>query len=224
MYENYIFRAYFPPCMVTELVVDEQVSPCELATVGIHSRQLHLKALINSFDQVWEGMVWAKHLLVLYAYPFNDSIQPTHHDEFAKHLTTSVILLEGLLDGLMILDKTHPSRRITFQNSRFETSSVMRLIQIQMLGLKSVGKGSELYTDFWSIANFWKHYFPYTLLPTSKGARVLHDVYVPLDEVVTTGPLMYDIFIPMYNCTQALLHEMSKKLAVNEPIADELLW
>lgn len=224
MYENCLLSSYFPPRYVAERSVDEQVTPCELATIGIHSRQLHLKALINSFDQVYDGLVWTKHLLVLYSFPFNDDMKPTHHDEFAKYLTTSVILLEGLLDGLMILDKGRPSRNVTFQNSRFKTSPVLLLIQQQMLELKSVGEGSEIYTDFWSIANFWKHYFPYMMLPTSKDARLIHDVYVPLSEVITSGPLMYDIFVPMYNCTRALLLEMCKHLKVNEPIADELTW
>ena len=225
LYDASVYRAYFPPRSLSLLSTDYQVSPCNLAKVNIPSQQVHLKALINSFNHVWDGMFDTKHMLMLSMFPLSDE---TNHEQFTSDLVSSVLRLQGLLDGLMILWHG-PDSNITFYSRSFRDHK-MDHIREQMLALKTVPGTSnesthtELYADFWSIANLWKHYFPYTLLPKCKGTRLLHDVYVNLDETQESGPLMYDIFVPMYNLTRQLLEHASLLYAVDEYIEDDLTW
>ena len=188
--------------------------------------QLHLKALIHSFNNVWYGLYWTKHSLMLYTFPeaATSDTDTDYHETFAHELVTSVVLLQGLLDGLMILSEG-AAPDVNFHSRNF-CDHKMRDIRKQMMMLKSVGDETrpELYADFWGIANFWKHYFPYTLLPTCRGSRSIHDVYVKLGDNIVSGPLMHDLFVPMYNLTRKLLDRMSIFLALNEKIEDSLTW
>ena len=43
-------------------------------------------------------------------------------------------------------------------------------------------------------------------------------LYVKLGDNIVSGPLMHDLFVPMYNLTRKLLDRMSIFLAVNEKI------
>ena len=146
--------------------------------------QLHLKALIHSFNNVWYGLYWTKHSLMLYTFPeaATSDTDTDYHETFAHELVTSVVLLQGLLDGLMILSEG-AAPDVNFHSRNF-CDHKMRDIRKQMMMLKSVGDETrpELYADFWGITNFWKHYFPYTLLPTCRGSRSIHDVYVKLGD------------------------------------------
>ena len=177
------------------------VKPVELAA-GIPTEQLHFKALVNSLIAARTGLVWVIHQLQMSSDP--DFALTFNINQFAKDMTTSTILLEGLLDGLMILEQSTPSQSINFRNHKFPDGE-MQLIQLRMLGLQSSSTTSAYYANFWTVANFWKHYFPFQSLPTQKNTWRVCDIIVKFPDTTESGPIIFDLIVPNFTCARELL-------------------
>jgi hypothetical protein len=212
--ESVFLRCYFPPPPLTIFQIPSE----GIAHVDIYSKDLHFRALTNSFRVVENKLSYTKYQLENFHSYIN-------FEQFADQLVSGIMQLEGLLDGLMIFSHPTPSHGLTFKNAEFPDARMEELRQ-EMLYMISIGDtDSDTYTDFWSIANFWKHYYPFIMIPTKrKPYRCCDDVYVKLSHACYSGPLMHDIFIPIFNTCRDLLDRAAKIHNFKESIPPKIQW
>lgn len=80
------------------------------------------------------------------------------------------------------------------------TDPVMRQIQEDMKAYKSSSRpGTGAFAEFWGLANFWKHYFPYMPSPSHFSRQRVMDFMVELGGGEKSGPVLYDLIIPVFN-------------------------
>ena len=173
-----------------------------------------------AFKRIRDGLAY-----ILTALHNFESEWPYYDPDAAAHqLTVSTILLEGLLDGLIILGKDKPSSSMSFYKTDLTNPDILS-IQQHMRGLRSHHPLSTTHADFWTIADFWKHYFPYMMLPTrvvssTNGNLMLADYIIMLGEGdnCKSGPIVNDIIVPMFNSTRQLLLKTNIMMGASEEI------
>jgi hypothetical protein len=71
-------------------------------------------------------------------------------------------------------------------------------------------KTHNAYTDFWQLANFWKHYYPHqpSVIMFPKGFL---DIQVNLGQGLS-GPVVRDIIVPAYSDAVLPLEMMAPAL------------
>ena len=120
-------------------------------------------------------------------------------DEVADALSVSVIKLQGVMDGFIMLDQpdqTELTRAMSFQRTDLR-EQVLRDKQQELKSLQSSkwpGRGT--YVDFWGIADFWKHYMPYQPPPSEFTQQNINDYELNLGGGSSSGPIFIDLVVP----------------------------
>lgn len=122
--------------------------------------------------------------------------------------------MEGLLDGLIILDQQTPAGNMSFTRTNF-TSQQAAAVQTSMKQCESSQvQGVGAYADFWSVADFWKHYMPFQPEPSEFGRERVRDFSVSLGNGETSGPVVHDLIKPVFNGAVQLAHILSQQLGL----------
>ena len=170
---------------------DIQAKPKELIP-KISSRLLHIRSLCSGLKNIKDHLV-----VVLDALRrCDDSEWCLYEDKIAHKLTAGTILLAGILDGLVVCAGNH----VIDKSTSFYTSNLHRpdLVTLQD-EIKALSSGSSRYADFWTIVNFWKHYYPYQPRPSQFTREQVRDFSVNIGEGKSTGPILHDLIVPTFN-------------------------
>lgn len=177
-----------------------QAKPSDLA-LKIPSPQLHFRSLANALGHIRSNMVYVMHALQRW----EDHEWPAVEDTVARELSSGTMFLGGVLDGMVILEAGlsgggQPAASMSFERTTFGDAR-LRAAQDAAKALKSTGReGQPLYADFWTLANFWKHYFPYQPRPTVFDRfGGVKDISVALGDGSNSGAVMRDLLVPTFN-------------------------
>lgn len=117
-------------------------------------------------------------------------------------MSDGVVGLEGVLDGLVMLDQADQAElthRMSFKVTQLQDQQ-MRAEQNQLMDLKSSEwPGQGTYVDFWAIADFWKHYMPYQPRPSEFSRQGVKDYQLQLGNGSKSGPIFTDLIVPVFN-------------------------
>ena len=76
----------------------------------------------------------------------------------------------------------------------------MKKLQDSMKAYKSSSRPEiGAFADFWALADFWKHYYPFLPLPEAFSKQRVRDFKVGLGLGEYSGPVLHDLIIPVYN-------------------------
>lgn len=176
-----------------------QARPKDLAH-QIPSGELHFRSLANALRHVRHSMSYVSDALQRW----DDDEWPRVEDAVARELSSATMFLSGILDGMVILEARlsgqEPTTSMSFERTSFN-SAELRKIQEETKALKStLLDGQPLYADFWTLSNFWKHYFPYQPRPSAfTRSAVARDFSVPLSSGCGSGPILHDLLVPTFN-------------------------
>lgn len=183
----------------------------------------HFQSLLAAFQRVRDGLTSTLRVLEqdIGDWPFFDPKLAI------EKLMTSSILLEGLLDGLCILvQELHSDSDELAVPASFCTTDFpypeMASIQQEMRNVRSNHPDGLLYVNFWTMVEYWKHYYPHTMLPSRIGRCKDYCIKLGLGDQDTSGPIMKDIILPTFNATRQLLLLLKAKLGTDDAIPDAL--
>ena len=132
----------------------------DIAKIMIQGKKLHVKAIHEALMLVRQELELVRTGLAVFALPDTDrGVFDVKHMGVTLARTTA--LLVGLLDALIICSAAVPSKDHSFHKFEFDDPQLKQL-QKNIKDLRSPPNGN---LDFFALANFWKHYFPYNLLP-----------------------------------------------------------
>lgn len=197
---------------IVKLFVRErtQVNPVELAA-ALPGRRLHLKSIVTGLRYLRSDFQYVIHAVLYYG---SGDYQAYDDDTVSRKLTSSTVLLEGLLDGLIIcsLDEgSSPTPGMSFKRTAFDNQE-LQSIQEQVKDLKSYSESSaSTYADFWTIADFWKHYLPCLPRPTEFERLGVYDFQVHLGSNLS-GPLLHDLVVPTFNHACSIVKILGRQL------------
>jgi hypothetical protein len=190
-----------------------QAAPLDLAS-HLPGRITHLRAIAFGLRSVRLDL---RHVIRQLDYYESDDMNGYDADTLCVSLTTATVMLEGLLDGLIFCEldpQIKPSRKMNFQKTKFGAID-LRSHQDRILELKSYSNSNRVtYADFWTIADFWKHYLPYQPRPVlfEKGGC---DIQVNLGDGVS-GPIVKGLIVPVYNATCDIVENLSRRYGVED--------
>ena len=176
-----------------------QAKPSDLA-LKIPSPRLHFRSLANALGHIRSNLAFVMHALQRW----EDHEWPTVEDTVARELSSATMFLGGVLDGMVILEAglsgAQPAASMSFERTTFGDAR-LRTAQDAAKALKSSGQdGQPMYADFWTLANFWKHYFPYQPRPSVfERFGGVKDISVALGDGSNSGPVMRDLLVPTFN-------------------------
>lgn len=203
-YDRQLVSLFFSPSQATPQQIAQRKP----------GRRLHLIALITSLWNLLPSIqyvVWALENV-------RDEDWMDVKDTFGYHLSTFTVMLEGILDAFIIAalqDHTPPTRNMSFTTTSFDDVELRR-IQERMKSLKSERiPGQHVWADFWSIANFWKHYMPFLNRPSEFSVQHVRDVCIEFGDF-SSGPVIIDLVIPIYNGACDIVTRMASVYHVNE--------
>ena len=198
-YDSKLLNMFFPP----------QARPMDLAR-GIPGKLMHLRSLTNALRFARNGLMYTKQSLSMDAHEW-----PFHEDTVSRELSASTLILEGLLDGLIILDNDDPAAGMSFTRTPFKQQR-LQTIQSQMKDLRSADtQNSRVYADFWSLADFWKHYFPYQPRPSKFEHQGVIDFQINLG-CGKSGPLLHDLVFPVFNGARQIILQKARELGLDD--------
>lgn len=159
------------------------------------------------------------------------------------HLSAACTMIAGALDGMAILasmrsDNLTNLGTITFSNMAFSSLYAAReqttLLELRSPRLppqhsKTTHNSQDVYVDFFSVTNFWKHYMPLPPLPKFFEKERVFDfqlefggIGVTIKKLTVTacacgtgttnehsGPVLHDLLIPAYDCACNILHSLA---------------
>ena len=193
---------------ILKLFFGTQASPVDLAG-SIPGKLMHLRSLANALSFARNGLMYTKQSLLADAHAW-----PYIEDTVARELSASVLILEGLLDGLVILDSEVRERGMSFNRTMF-TQQSLQTIQTELRDLKSAHEqNSTVYADFWSLADFWKHYFPYQPRPSVFERQGVIDFQINLGDG-KSGPLLHDLVFPVFNGARRIILHKAGELGLD---------
>jgi len=191
-----------------------QVRACDMA-LNIPSKRLHFRSLANALLNVRSSLMYVMDALQRW----DDNEWPSVEDTFARELSAGTMALGGVMDGLVILELpelTAPKTAMSFERTPF-TDVVLRVLQEAAKQLRSALSTSQAtYADFWSLVNFWKHYFPYQPRPSVfERSGNVRDLKVALGSGDFSGPIVRDLIVPTFNLVCTMMRTLS--LGLQEP-------
>jgi hypothetical protein len=175
----------------------------------IPSPRLHFRSLANALQHVRNSLAYVLDALQRW----DDAEWQAVEDTVARELSSGTMFLGGILDGLVILEAslsgaaaaagrapTAAMSAMSFERTPFGLAP-LRALQDAAKGLRSCERPDQArYADFWTLVNFWKHYFPYQPRPSvfvrHGGAR---DIRVALGGGCDSGPVLRDLLVPTFN-------------------------
>ena len=194
-------------------------SPCVHVCPQAHPRELsrvtgsllHFRALNNALNCARSDISYVRHALETVDIEDWQKIE----DTVAANLSSATLRLAGALDGMIILankladPKFVPQSDMSFTRTQF-IDIHLRSIQERMKVCRSVFDPlvSVQYADFWTVSDFWKHYFPYQPRPSHFTRDNLRDFQVELGNCAS-GPIMHDVIYPIFNGAADLLHHIA---------------
>lgn len=208
---------------------DPQAHPRELAR-HVPSHALHLRAINNAFKCARNDILYVRHALAAE----EDDTWAFVMDTVAACLSGATLRLAGGLDALVILENSHadpsfiPASSMTFCRTSFKNVA-MQSIQEQMKALKSPTdeqirdcRNTQVvaYADFWTLADFWKHCFPYQPKPSVSEQQGLRDFVVNLHGG-DSGPIMHDLIYPVFNAAVDIVHKLAR--VIGAPVDIDLV-
>ena len=147
-------------------------------------------------------------------------------DAMAEKMTTATVRLEGLLDAIVICE--HPSD-ISLKSSInfFRTDLTARDIRRNQDSIRELRSFSttnrDTYVDLWGVADFWKHYLPWTPRPVQFDGGY-YDIQINLADG-HSGPLLHDLIVPAFNGACRIVVNMSRRLGIEDLCAlEEIKW
>ena len=218
---------------------DTQAKPVQLS---LPSRILHIRALCSGLFHVKQDLIFVLDSLQRFD---DDSEWGLYEDKVAHELTAGTIILAGILDGLIMCYLFHntPDRSTSFCNTAFQRPD-LRKIQQSINDLKSMStSGSCLSSggpssgsrcagsraaNFWTISDFWKHYYPYLPRPSNFTVQRVRDFALNIGDGHLTGPVLLDLIVPAFNgacdIALAIAAEEGLESRYTQPIATKLRW
>ena len=203
--------------IISQYTHTSQATPAELGA-HIPSKSLHIRSLCNGLSHIKLDLRYVIH--ALRAFDDVDFIEQI--DTTAHKLTSATIFLAGFLDGLVMLDNEEPSRSMDFQKTPFQTIE-LRELQEGIKSLKSfkIG-GQETYADFWTIANYWKHYYPFHPPRSHFDRYGINDFAINFGNNSESGPLMRDLIVPTFNAACKIAKTLAKHMECDEIFYERL--
>ncbi len=205
---NYVMRAFvcIVPC--------PQAKPVTLA-VGIPGKRLHIKSIATGLRHLRPDF---QYVITALSYWSSRDYQSYDGDTAARKLTSATVLLAGLLDALIICsleEGVSPRTNMSFRNTSFENHD-LKVIQEQVKALRSpVESDDAVYANFWTVADFWKHYLPCLPYPCCFERRGITDYQVHLGSG-RSGPLLADLIVPTFNHACSMIEVVGRLLAAPE--------
>ena len=193
------------------LLNDVQAKPVELSQ-AVPGRKMHLRSIATSLKAVHSDLGYVLDALDRHeGRDWEDVI-----DTIAVKLSRSTVILEGPLDGLVMASARSPTSNMSFYKTDLPTVEMLA-VQQRLKSLKSFQRpGQQLWTDFWCVADYWKHYIPYQPFPVEFTGR--WDFQVILSKSGRTslgelksGPLMHDLIVPVFNGAREILELLCKE-------------
>lgn len=197
-------------------VLRPQARACDMA-LQIPSKRLHFRSLANALSNVRSNLLYVADALQRW----DDTEWPLVEDTIARELSVGTMTLGGVMDGLVILELpvlTPPTTAMSFERTPF-TDAGLRALQDSAKQLRSALSTSQsTYADFWSLVNFWKHYFPYQPRPSVfERSGNIRDLKVALGGGDFSGPIVRDLLVPTFNFACAMMRSLSP--GMQEPFA-----
>lgn len=191
-----------------------QANPVDLAK-ALPGKVLHLKTIATGLRDIKADICYSMHAL---QYFFSGDEHCYYQETVSKKLTSSTVLLEGLLDALAICslpEDTKPSRRMNFRVDDAFQNPRLRSIRDRVKNLKSFSDtDNSSYADMWTIADFWKHYLPCLPLPKEfPGRRIDFQIELGLGK---SGPILHDLIIPAFNDACDMVAIMGQELGMEQ--------
>jgi len=173
-----------------------QAKPVQLSH-HVPSRILHIRALCSGLFHVKRNLIYVLDALLR----FDDIEWALYEDKVAHELTSGTILLAGILDGLIMCylfnSPTLIQRSTSFCTTDFQRPD-LRKIQQRIQDLKSFSNSAR-HANFWTISDFWKHYYPYLPRPSIFALQGVRDFAINIGDGNLTGPILFDLIVPVYN-------------------------
>jgi hypothetical protein len=182
----------------------------------IPSSKLHFRSLANAVLHVRRSYAYVLDALQRW----DDLEWPMVEDTVARELSSGTMFLGGAMDGMIILEASlsgmQPTAAMSFERSIFNTPA-LKDIQDKAKALKSSAMPNQpLYADFWTLVNFWKHYFPYQPRPSLfVKSGDIRDIKVAIGSGCNSGPIFRDLLVPTFNLSCELLGKLAEM--VHEP-------
>jgi hypothetical protein len=217
-----------------------QARAYELAT-GLPGKVMHVRSLCNGLGYVRSSLLYVQNVLDEEDIPW-----ALVEDTVARELTMSSMFLAGVLDACVIAELPPyeyvngievpllPNDKMSFARTPFRDAT-LRSIQAGVNGLRSTSVreqnepttsdvlGNHPLVDgttasFWTLVNFWKHYFPYQPQPSefTQGRRYpIRDFKLTLNaNGATSGPVVHDLLIPVFNAACSITNRLVDMFAV----------
>lgn len=206
---------------------DIHAKPVQLS-LHIPSRILHIRALCSGLFRVKQNLIYVLDSLQR----FEDSEWGIYEDKVAHELTAGTIILAGILDGLIMCYLFHSPtlihRSTSFCTTAFQRPDLQK-IQQSIKDLKSISNSaSSRHANFWTISDFWKHYYPYLPRPSNFTLQRVRDFAVNIGDGNLTGPILFDLIVPAFNgacdIALAIAAEEGLESKYTQPIATKLRW
>lgn len=92
-------------------------------------------------------------------------------------------------------------KNTTFCRAYFHRPDLVT-IQSQMkeyVSCSSNNLDSQKLADFWTIVNYWKHYYPFLPRPSDFTIQNVRDFKINIGEGNETSPILKDLIIPIFN-------------------------
>ena len=203
---------------------DTQAKPVQLS---LPSRILHIRALCSGLFHVKKNLICVLDSLQR----FDDSEWGLYEDKVAHELTAGTIILAGILDGLIMCYLFHnsPERSTSFCTTAFQRPDLQKIQQsIQDLKSMSLVGSASRHANFWTISDFWKHYYPYLPRPSNFTVQRVRDFALNIGDGHLTGPILLDLIVPAFNgacdIALAIAAEEGLECQYTQPIATKLRW
>jgi len=221
--------------LIRSFLMPDQVG-ADILAQQIPGAALHLKSLDAAMSQV-------KTLLHFVSSDLQtDDWEITKQENYGFHLSAGCSMLAGALDGMIIFEKLSLGEsnlgKLSFTQTKFSCEEAA-IAQKQVKDLRSprepVCKSQDLYVDFFSVTNFWKHYMPIPPLPkyfpqdqvfdfqlefggigitVENNLKVRASVTGMATTLRGTGPIMHDLLMPAYDAACTILHILAKEEGV----------
>ena len=199
---------FCPPDERYTALLNTQAKPLELAAC-LPGRVMHLRSLAQGLRFARNGIMHVMYSLAV----FDDSDPSYDCVTVSADLTSATMFLQGVLDGRIFCElppDIMPARSMNFQTQAFH-ARYLQAIQDRIREYKSFDpQKRETYTNFWTIANFWKHCMKYQPRPEYFSRFGYYDFKVELGSGAS-GPVMRDLIIPVFNGACDIVENMSRR-------------